>query len=84
MNVLSINNLDLSEALDRKAMAELIGGAERHLRGIEIVNGPWSEPAITRQFMGLVLHDGNLARHILETWKRTRVQTQYTYWDVYK
>ena len=42
MTTLNLNDLNLSQALDRKAMTELTGGAEWHLRSSFISTGSWS------------------------------------------
>ena len=36
MNTLNLNDLSLSQALDRKAMTQLTGGADWHLRSSSI------------------------------------------------
>lgn len=79
MMTLPLNDLVCSEALDHKTMVELKGG-ERRLRYAVIVNGP-TTVTVTSQFLGLTFHDGYLSRHTLDMYKRTTIQTEYSYWD---
>ena len=81
MMTLPVNDLARSEALDRRAMTQLKGG-ERRLRYAVIVNGPW-HVEVSSQYLGLAFHDGYLSRHMLDTYKRTRTQTEYSYYDVF-
>ena len=82
MNTLQLNDLNRSEALDRKSMTELTGAGAWHQRGATYYNGAWSGYSfVNSQYQGLTYHDGYLSRHTYETWKRTRVQTEYSFWD---
>ena len=82
MNTLAINDIDVSQALDRQAMTDLTGGSEYHLRSSYISTGAWSGYTLMfAQYVGTTFHDGYLSRQSYEGWKRTRVQTEYSYWD---
>ena len=82
MTTLNLNDLKVSEALDRKSMAELTGAGEWHLRSSFVSTGAWSGYSlVSSQYRGILFHDGYLSRHTYETWKRTRTQTEYSYWD---
>ena len=83
MTTITLNDLDLSQALDRKSMTELTGGAEWHLRSSFISTGAWSNyQQFYNQYVGLTYaHDGYLSRQTYEGFKRTRTQTEYSYWD---
>ncbi|MDY6949648.1 MAG: hypothetical protein SXG53_28560 [Pseudomonadota bacterium] len=82
MTTLNLGDLSLSQALDRKSMSELRGGGEWHLRSSFVASGAWSGYSyVSGQYQGLTFHDNYLSRHTYETWKRTRTQTEYSYWD---
>ena len=82
MTTLQLNDLNLSQALDRKAMTELTGGYEWHLRSSYVATGSWSGyTQFSSQYQGITLHDNYWSRHTYEGWKRTRTQTEYSYWD---
>ena len=83
MTTINLNDLPLSQALDRKSMTELTGGSEWHLRSSFISDGAWSNYQQTfSSYVGLTYaHDGYLSRQTYEGWKRTRTQTEYSYWD---
>ena len=82
MNTLNLNDLSLSQALDRKAMTQLTGAGDWHLRSSSIATGSWSGYTQTfSQYVGQTFHDGYLSRQTYEGWKRTRTQTEYSYWD---
>lgn len=82
MTNLKLNDLNLSQALDRTAMTELTGGGEWHLRSSFVSTGSWSGYSrMFSQYVGQTYHDGYLSRHTYEGWKRTRTQTEYSYWD---
>jgi hypothetical protein len=83
MTTLTLNDLDLSQALDRKSMAELTGGGDWNLRSSFISTGAWSNYSqMFSSYVGLTYaHDGYLSRQTYEGWKRTRTQTEYSYWD---
>ncbi|HEY0683217.1 MAG TPA: hypothetical protein VGD45_12870 [Steroidobacter sp.] len=82
MNTLQINDLELSEALDRESMAALAGGNAYHQTGATYYNGAWSGYTLmSAQYQYTTIHDGYWARKYSETWRRTRVQTEYSYWD---
>ncbi|MBL8267716.1 hypothetical protein [Steroidobacter sp.] len=82
MNALNLNDLNVSQALDRKSMAELTGAGDWHLRSSFISTGSWSGyTQMFSQYVGTTFHDGYLSRQTYEGWKRTRTQTEYSYWD---
>lgn len=82
MNTLQINDLQLSEALDRKSMTELSGGSAFHYKGATVYTGAWSGYTLmSAQYQGYVYHDGGYDNKYAEVWRRTRVQTEYSYWD---
>ena len=63
-------------------MAELTGGAEWHLRSSYISTGSWSGyTQMFKTYIGQTYHDGYLSKQTYEGWKRTRTQTEYSYWD---
>ena len=82
MNTLSINDISVSEALDRAAMTELNGGSAWHYKGANVYTGAWSGYTLmSKQYQGYVAHDGGYDHKYAEVWRRTRVQTEYSYWD---
>ena len=82
MNTLQINDLQLSDALDHAAMADLSGGSAYHYKGATVYSGAWSGYTLmSASYQGYAYHDGAWARKYSETWRRTRVQTEYSYWD---
>jgi hypothetical protein len=82
MTTLILSDLAVSEALDRKAMAELKGGSEWELYSSWISTGAWSGYSqMFSSYVGITFHDGYLSRQTYEGWKRTRVQTEYSYWN---
>ncbi|HEY0683225.1 MAG TPA: hypothetical protein VGD45_12910 [Steroidobacter sp.] len=82
MNTLSLNDLSCSEALDRASMGELAGAGPYHLTGLAYYNGAWSGYTLmSAQYQYTTIHDGYWARKYSETWRRTRVQTEYSYWN---
>ncbi|HEY5756819.1 MAG TPA: hypothetical protein VIU34_13400, partial [Steroidobacter sp.] len=54
-----------------------------HLRSSFISTGAWSGyQQFYNQYVGLTYaHDGYLSRQTYEGFKRTRTQTEYSYWD---
>lgn len=82
MTALQLNDLNISEALDRKSMAELTGAGEWHMTSSFVSTGSWSGYTQTfSSYVGTTFHDGYLSRQTYEGWKRTRTQTEYSYWD---
>jgi hypothetical protein len=82
MTILAISDLAASEALDRQAMADIKGGSEWHLSSSWISTGAWSGYSqMFSSYVGITFHDGYLSRQTYEGWKRTRTQTEYSYWD---
>ena len=81
MNQLTLVDLDNSQALAHQAMCDLTGGAEWELRSSTVVNGAWSaySKLFVREPYGTI-HDGYRALHTYEGFKRTRLQTEYSYW----
>ena len=82
MTTLNLNDLTLSQALDRKSMTELTGAGDWHLRSSFISTGSWSGyTQMFSSYVGQTFHDGYLSRQTYEGWKRTRTETEYSYWD---
>jgi hypothetical protein len=82
MTILNISDLAASEALDCKAMADIKGGSDWHLQSSWISTGSWSGYSqMFSSYVGITFHDGYLSRQTYEGWKRTRTQTEYSYWD---
>ena len=82
MTILAITDLNASEALDRQAMTELKGGSEWELSSSWISTGSWSGYSqMFSSYVGITFNDGYLCRQTYEGWKRTRVQTEYSYWN---
>jgi hypothetical protein len=82
MNALNISDLGTSQALDIKAMSDIKGGAEWHQRSSFISTGGWSGySAMYYNYVGTTFHDGYLVRQYDGGYKRTRTQTEYSYWD---
>ena len=79
---LNLNDLNISQVLDRKSMTELKGGSDWHLQSSFISTGSWSGYTQTfSTYIGQTFHDGYLSRQTYEGWKRSRTQTEYSYWD---
>jgi hypothetical protein len=86
MTTLNLVDLPVSLALDHTAMTELKGSGcdDWVLRSLTVVTGPWSAyQQMFSNYVGIKFHDGYLSKHIYEGWKRTRTQTEYSYWDHY-
>ena len=82
MTILAISDLNASEALDRKAMTELKGGSDWELLSSWVSTGSWSGYSqMFSSYVGITFHDGYLSRQTYEGWKRTRTQTEYSYWN---
>ena len=82
MTTLKLVDLDSSAALVRSAMAALLGGNSWVLRTATVVSGAWSaQQRFYYQSMGRTTHDNYPAWWSLEGWKRSRTQTEYSYWD---
>jgi hypothetical protein len=74
MNALAIADLNLSQDLDREALAASIGaGCYEHIR-TDIVVGPWSN-----YYNGTIVQIGIGKR--VERWTRHRTITEYSYWN---
>ena len=75
-------DLTISKSLDRNAMQSLKGRGEWHMRSSSISTGAWSGMVNTfKTYVGQTFHDGYLSKQYNEGWKRTRTQTEYSYWD---
>lgn len=82
MNTINIKDLSVSEALDRKALSNITGRGDWHLRSSYISTGSWSGyTQMFSSYVGTTFHDGYLSRQTYEGWKRTRTETEYSYWD---
>ena len=84
MNAIALTDLAVSKALDRKALAAVLGGSEWHLISSSISTGAWSGYSRTSQsYRGTTFHDGYLSRQYVEGWRRTRTQVESSYWNHY-
>ena len=82
MNALNIIDLKSSQALDIQAMNEIQGRGDWHMRSSSVSTGGWSGySAMYYNYVGTTFHDGYLVRQYDGGYKRTRVQTEYSYWD---
>jgi hypothetical protein len=82
MTTLNIADLNTSQALDMKAMNEVTGRGEWHQRSSFVTTGAWSGySAMYYNYVGTTFHDGYLVRQYDGGYKRTRTQTEYSYWD---
>jgi hypothetical protein len=84
MTALAINDLSIGKELDSQALANIFGKGEWHRYSVSIATGSWSNYSNRyKTYQGTVFHDGFLSKWYKEGWKRTRVQTEYSYWDHY-
>ena len=82
MNAIALNDLSISKDLDKAAMTAIKGGSEWNLRSSGIATTDWSGYTnMFKSYVGQTFHDGYLTRQYNEGWKRTRTQTEYSYWD---
>jgi hypothetical protein len=82
MTTLNIADLDTSQALDRKALSEVTGRGDWHMRSSFVSTGSWSGyTQMFSNYIGTTFHDGYLSRQTYEGWQRSRTQTEYSYWD---
>ena len=82
MTTLNFSDLSLSQALDRKALTDIKGGSEWEYISSFVYTGAWSGYSqMFSSYVGITFHDGYLSRQTYEGWKRTRVQTEYSYWN---
>ena len=82
MNAIALNDLSISKDLDTAAMTAIKGGSEWHLRSSFIATSGWSNYSLMyKNYVGKTFHDGYLSNQTNEGWKRTRTQTEYSYWD---
>ena len=82
--MISLNDLSASVALDYKAMAELKGGNCESWQQVSsfLVTGAWGPyQQFYNAYVGITWHDGYLTRQTFEGWKRSRTQTEYSYWN---
>ena len=84
MNALAIIDLNIDNQLDSQALASITGKGEWHQTSSFISTGSWSSYSRRyANYQGITFHDGYLSRKYKEGWKRTRTQTEYSYWDHY-
>ena len=82
MTTLNLTDLNISQALDRKALSDVRGRGDWHLKSSFVSTGSWSGYTQTfSSYIGTTFHDNYLSRQYYEGWKRTRTQTEYSYWD---
>jgi hypothetical protein len=82
MNALSLNDLTVSKDLDRAALVAIKGGSDWNLRSTSIGTTEWSAYSnMYKSYVGTTFHDGYLTKQYNEGWKRTRTQSEYSYWD---
>ena len=82
MNALAINDLSITKDLDTTAMTAIKGGSDWNQRSSGIATTDWSGYTnMFKSYVGTTFHDGYLTRQYNEGWKRTRTQTEYSYWD---
>jgi hypothetical protein len=79
---ITLDNLSVSTDLDRAALVAIKGGSEWNQRSSGVVTNDWSAYSnMYKSYVGTTFHDGYLTRQYNEGWKRTRAQTEYSYWD---
>lgn len=82
MTTLNIADLKTSQAMDRKALNEVTGRGDWALRSSFVSTGSWSGyTQMFSSYVGITFHDGYLSRQTYEGWKRTKTDTEYSYWD---
>ena len=82
MSSLQISDINASQALDLKAMNEITGKGDWHMRSSFVSTGAWSGySAMYYNYVGTTFHDGYLSRQYDGGYRRTRTQTEYSYWD---
>jgi hypothetical protein len=82
MKAIQLADLTLSADLDVAAMTATIGGSEWNLRSSAVATTDWSAYTnMYKSYVGTTFHDGYLTKQYNEGWKRTRTQTEYSYWD---
>jgi hypothetical protein len=82
MNALTLNDISISNELDAAAMTAIKGGSDWHQRSSGVATSDWSGYTLmSSSYVGQTFHDGYLSKQTNEGWKRTRTQTEYSYWD---
>jgi hypothetical protein len=82
MNAIALNDLNTSQNLDKAALTAIKGRGDWHQRSVGIATSDWSGYTnMYKSYVGQTFHDGYLSRQYNEGWKRTRTQTEYSYWD---
>jgi hypothetical protein len=84
MNALAISDLDLSQDLDRKALATVIGGqsvCKITLDRIEVVTASYWSGYQNGTLFGIGYENGRLVAKMRYT--RQRQQYEYSYWSYY-
>jgi hypothetical protein len=82
MNAIAINDLSLSNDLDRAAMTTITGRGEWHQNSASVVQGSWS--GYTQRYkiyIGQKFHDGYLSKETAEGWQRTKTDVEYSTWS---
>jgi hypothetical protein len=85
MNTLAIADLPLSIALDRKALANVVGG-DTWIQSSVSYSGlsAWSSYSRFYKADGGIRYVNGIANHYsYEGWTRTRTQTETSYWQHY-
>jgi hypothetical protein len=84
MNAMTIADLGLSQDLDRKALAAVIGGNDIcgiRLDRIEIVTANTWSGYQNGTLLGVAFENGRLVSKM--RWMRTRTQYEYSYWTYF-
>ena len=84
MTAIAINDLSMSNELDRNALADINGRGQWHLIISSVSTGSWGAyQQFYSRYIGTKFHDGYLSRHYVKGFQRTRVQTETSYWNQY-
>ncbi len=84
MTAIAINDLSLSNELDRNAMTDINGRGQWHLIAKGISTGAWGGyQQFYSNYRGIKFHGGYLSRHYVKGFRRFRVQTETSYWNQY-
>jgi len=82
MTTLALNDIKSSQALDRKALAEIKGRGAWYQLSTSVSTGAWSGySAMFYNYVGTTFHDGYLSRQYYGGYTRQRTQTEYSYWN---
>jgi len=84
MNTLAISDLAISSALDRKALAKVVGGDTWIRNSVSTGYSAWTWQR-TSYYKFTDNAQVNGKRHIgsFENWQRTRTETEYSNWTHY-